>query len=216
MAKRVVLVGLLLAGLAAAWLTGVFERLDVESLRGLVEAAGIWGPLLFVLLFGLEGLAFPGTLFMLAAIALWPPGMAFLLNWLGALVASLVGFFYARTVGREFIAERLPERFRGLERRVVERGFETVIVVRLLFFMAPWAHWAFGLSPIGWRPYLIGSALAYLPWVALITFFGSALLAWLTAQAGNAWLQAALAALALLAVLVLWRRLRRSSAAPSD
>ncbi len=85
---RILLIGLLVGSAVVAWATGLHEQLEVDRLRELLSRAGLWGPLLFVLLFGLEGIGVPGFLFMVTAIALWPPWMAFLLNWLGAITAS--------------------------------------------------------------------------------------------------------------------------------
>ena len=172
--------GLLIALGFVAWSAGLFERFDLEVLRKLVEDAGPWGPLLFVALFSLEGLGVPGIAFMLTAIALWPPPLAFFYNFLGAQAAGVMGFGYARWIGREWVADHLPERVRRFEERVVERGLTTVITIRLIFFLAPPAHWFLGLSPVRFRDYLAGSAIGMLPWLAAITFGGSAVLDWLT------------------------------------
>lgn len=181
------LVAILLAGVAA-YLGGLHENFDPEALRELVAEAGVWGPVLFVLLFGLEGLGVPGIVFVLTALALWPPWLAFLLNWLGAQVAGVVGFTFARTVGRDWIAQHLPERVRGFEQQVVERGVQTVIVVRLFFFLAPWAHWALGLSPVSWRAFLLGSAIGYVPLMLAISLGGAALFEWLAGRPVALWL----------------------------
>ena len=149
MQLRILLLVLLVGAGVVAWFTGLHEQLEVERLRELLARTGFWGPLLFVLLFGLEGVGVPGILFMMTAVALWPPWLAFLLNWLGAIMAGIVGFAYARYVGRDWVAARLPARMRRFEARVVEHSVQTVIVIRLLFFLAPPAHWALGLSPVG-------------------------------------------------------------------
>jgi uncharacterized membrane protein YdjX (TVP38/TMEM64 family) len=206
--KRILLVALLLGALAAAWALGLHQHLNLASLRALVERAGWWGPLVFVALFSLEGLGMPGIPWMLTAIAVWPPWQAFALNWLGCMAATAVGFWYARTLGREFVAARLPERMRRFERRVIERGFQTVFGIRLALFIAPYVHWALGLSPIGFRTYMVASGLAYLPTVAFITFFGASAFAWLAAESRAAWAVAIAAGLALLVALLVWRRRR--------
>jgi uncharacterized membrane protein YdjX (TVP38/TMEM64 family) len=191
------------------------QHLNLTSLRALVERAGWWGPVVFVALFSLEGFGVPGFPFLVTAIALWPPWQAFALNWLGCMAATAVGFWYARTLGRDFVAARLPERMRGFERRVVERGFHTVFLIRLLLFIAPYIHWALGLSPIGFRTYMVASGLAYLPTVAVVTFFGAAAFAWLTAESRAAWAAAIGGALALVVATVVWRRRRAAVPVPA-
>ncbi len=208
---RILLLGLLVGSAVLAWATGLHEQLEVETLRDLVARAGFWGPLLFVLLFGLEGIGVPGILFMVTAIALWPPWIAFLLNWLGAITAGMVGFAYARYVGREWVAKRLPARMRRFEARVVERSVQTVILVRLLFFLAPPAHWALGLSPVGFRSFVIGSAIGFVPGMLLVSFAGRPVFEWLSRQPREAWM--ALAALFLLGVAAWWLLTRRRAPA---
>ena len=213
--KRLLLVALLLGAGVAIWATGLHQHFNLAALRALVERAGWWGPVVFVALFSLEGLGMPGIPWILTAIAVWPPWQAFVLNWLGCLAATAVGFWYARTLGREFVAARLPERMRRFERRVVERGFQTVLAIRLALFIAPYVHWALGLSPIGFRTYMVASGLAYLPIVAFITFFGASAFAWLAVESRAAWAVAIAAGLGLLAVLWVWRRRRAAVPVPA-
>ena len=55
--KRWLPIALLAALLAAAWATGVYEHLTIESIRGVVTRAGWLGPPVFLVGFALEGLA---------------------------------------------------------------------------------------------------------------------------------------------------------------
>ncbi|MCH7708313.1 MAG: hypothetical protein IH884_07470, partial [Myxococcales bacterium] len=112
MAKRVVLLLLLIGIGVGIYASGLHEQITVEAVRERVARAGVLGPVLFVLLFSLEGVGVPGLIFMLTAIVVWPPGFAFLMNWLGALAASIVGFGYARYVGRDWVAAHLPDKIR--------------------------------------------------------------------------------------------------------
>jgi uncharacterized membrane protein YdjX (TVP38/TMEM64 family) len=203
---RVLLVGLVVGSAVVAWLSGLYEHVEVERLRALVKETGVWGPLVFVLLFGLEGLGVPTIVFLAAAIALWPPWQAALLNWGGAMFAGIVGFAYARYVGRDWVAERLPERMRRFEARVVERGLETVIALRLFFFASAPAHWALGLSPVGVKPFLLGSAIGYVPGALFVSYAGGAVVEWLRGQPNEIWMGLAGAFIAVVLVCRLWWR----------
>jgi len=98
---------------------------------------------------------------------------------------------------------------------VVERGFQTVLLVRLVLFIAPYVHWAFGLSPIGFRTYMVASGLAYLPVVAAITFFGASAFAWLAVESRAAWGAAIAVGVVLVAVGLVWRRRRAAVPVPA-
>lgn len=200
--KRILLLGLVVASALVAYATGLHEQLSVGNLRALVERAGLWGPVLFVLLFGLEGLGLPGIVFMMTAIAVWPPWEAFVWCWLGAQLAGVVGFAFARGVGREWIAARLPARVRRFEGHVVERGVQTVILVRVLFFLAPYAHWALGLSPVRVRDFLLGSAIGFAPAMLVVCLTGAAAFGWLAAQPRELWM---VLGAAFLVGALLWR-----------
>jgi len=214
--KPILLVVLLVVGIATAWASGLFQDVTLDNVRTLVEEVGWWGPLLLIALFGLEGLGIvPAFPFLVTAAAVWPPAEALVINMIGALWASLVGFAYARTLGREFIAARLPDRMRRFERRIVERAIPTVIVIRLMFFLAPYAHWALGLSPVSLRAYIIGTLIGFLPWVVAFTFFGGAIVDWASRQPLEFWLVGgAMAGVGLVAV-VAWRVFRGQSAPES-
>lgn len=194
------LAGLLLLAFAA-WLGGWAERLDPASFGALLRESGAWGPLLFVLAFSVgNGLGAPGALFLLPAIAVWPTAQAFLLVWAGAVGAGVVGYLFARTVGRSFVERRLPQRLRELDARASQRAVRTVALVRLALFLLAPAHWALGLSSIRARPFLVGTILGFLPGAAFWTVAGGELLDAVRGTGTGGWL--VLLALVLLAAFV--------------
>ena len=209
MTKRLLFLALLVGSAGFAWVTGLHERVEMETIRALVDRAGAWGPVLFIALFGLEGIGVPGVVFMVAAIAIWPPSLAFLYNFLGAQMAGLVGFGFARWIGRDWVAERLPENVRRFESRIEDRGLATVVLVRLVFFLAPPAHWALGLSPVRFRDYLLGTAIGMLPWLVAVSYGGSHAFRWLAEQPREVWML--LAGLFLIGA-VAWRLRQRRRA----
>lgn len=188
MAKRIFLLLLLLGVGISVYATGFHERITVEAVRELVSEAGVLGPIIFVLLFSLEGVGVPGMIFMLTAIVVWPPWFAFLMNWLGAIAAGMLGFAYARYLGRDWVAARLPDRIRRFEAVVMKRSIRTVIMIRLFFFLAPPAHWALGLSPVSFRDFMIGSAIGFIPAMLLVSLIGAPVFEWVRQDSDAIWL----------------------------
>lgn len=215
MTKRLLLIALFVAAGATAWATGFYEHLNLESIRTFVLDAGWLGPPLFVAVFLIQGMALaPAFPFLLAAGFIWPPWQAFALNMAGCLASCLIGFVYTRTLGRELVEKRLPDSMRRFESRVVERALPTVIVVRTMFFLGPYAHWALGLSPVNLRVYLLGSAIGCIPWVVGFTFFGSFVMEWAEQQSPMLWL--VLGGVVLLIIMATaWRRITARRKAPS-
>lgn len=91
-------VALVLITLAAAWYFGVFERLgEPRAFAQALVAMGVWGYLAFVGAYTvLQPFGVPGTIFIVAAPLIWPWQTAFALSMTGTMLASVVGFSFAR------------------------------------------------------------------------------------------------------------------------
>jgi uncharacterized membrane protein YdjX (TVP38/TMEM64 family) len=202
------LLGALTLGMFGAFHFGVFSYLaNASHLRGLIVEIGPLGPLLFVALFStFEAFGVPGLAFVGIATVIWPLWMAILLSWAGGVSAAILGFAFARTIGREWVQRRMPPRFHRYDQQLAGRGLISVISARLVFFMAPPVHWMFGLSSVGWPAYLVGSALGLLPGITLVSITGKSLLGYLRSQSPLAWIVVGVAGAAL---MVSTRRLQQ-------
>ncbi len=213
MARRLAVLCLIALLACVAWWRGWLDGLDAQVVGSLVRDAGAWGPALFLLLFSLgNGLGAPGFLFVLSAAALWPPWEAFLLTWAGAIGAGLVGYAFARSVGRSFVEAHLTQRMRALDRRIEHHALRSVAALRLTLFLSTPAHWALGLTSVPLRPLLLGSAIGFALPSALWTFAGRELLRAVQQGTSLAWLGLLLLIVVSLAV-PLWLSRRRSAAA---
>ncbi len=212
MKRRVLAVAAILSIAACLWWLTTHEGLEAERLREAVAAAGPWGPILFVVLFSLlEAFGVPGIVFIGLAIVAWPPWQAFLLIWCGSVGAGCVGFVFARTIGRRWVAAHLPDRFRALDVRLATSGLRYVIAVRLLFYLATPAHWILGLSGVPIRTALLGSAIGFLPASAAWAFAGGRFFVWVETQSPAVWVTVAAGIALLVLARVAWGR-RRAAA----
>jgi uncharacterized membrane protein YdjX (TVP38/TMEM64 family) len=197
------ILGLALLGYAS----GLHVWLAPDRLRELVSAAGIWGPLLLVVLFSLlQPFFVPGALFLLAAATLWPFWPALAINLLGATGAGMTGFAFARTLGRDWVADRMTPRMRAWDDYLSAKGLRAVLLFRLLFFLNPASHWALGLSGVRASTATLGTAVGFLPLVALWTYFGAAILDWFAGRSVWNWL---VGGVAIVGVVLVVRRIRR-------
>ena len=152
-------------------------RLSVDEVRGLLESAGPWAPLLYVLSFALlEPFGVFGIFFVGPGSLLWEWPRLFLLSWAGATGAGVVGFAFARFVARESVRSRIPAGLRAYEERLERSPFVGVIVVRLIFFLWPPAHWLLGLSRIRFGPFLAGTVIGFAPGIAIFTWLGKSII----------------------------------------
>jgi uncharacterized membrane protein YdjX (TVP38/TMEM64 family) len=216
--KRVGLLLVAVALLAWAYHLGAFDRIsDQEKLRSLLTESGAWGPVVFVLLFSvLEGPGVPiGVLFILTAALVWPFWEAFFLSLAGGVGAGVVGFAVARSLGRDVLERHLPARVRRYDEQLAVRGFQTVLIVRLLFFIAPWAHWMLGLSRVRFLPFLAGTIIGLAPMMFALTYAGQEGFEWLMRQEIEVVVGTIVFIGAVAAARFWWRRRKRSEREPA-
>ncbi|NQZ98519.1 MAG: TVP38/TMEM64 family protein [Myxococcales bacterium] len=173
MFKRIAVLAGIAAIVGGLYYFGLLDLVkDPERARAALEGLGIWAPILYVLAFScLQSFFVPGIAFVIPGAIFFSFPVLFALSWLGSVGAGIVAFSFARFMGREFVEKRLPERMRAYDERLVTKGLQTVILVRLTLFITPLAHWLLGLSQVRFTPFLIGTAIGFIPGMALLTYF---------------------------------------------
>ncbi|MCH7598444.1 MAG: TVP38/TMEM64 family protein [Myxococcales bacterium] len=213
MGNRLILFSAVLAIGALGYFGGYFQYLDPVHLRELLEAAGPWGPLAVIVLFAVfEPFGAPGAIFILASATLWPFWLAFTVNILGAIGAGMLGFTFARYLGRDWVEGRMPERLRKWDERLSKDGLPKVILFRLIFFLNPASHWALGLSRVKVPAAILGTAIGFIPGVSLLTYFGAELLDWFNDQPTEVWIGVAVA---IIATIIIFKIRKRTTASAS-
>lgn len=168
-------VGLALVVLTGAWYFGVFEKVGAPSTlaRSLVEM-GAWGYVAFILAYMvLQPFGVPGSIFIVAAPLIWPWQTAFALSMAGTMAASVVGFSFARFVARDWISTRIPARLRKYDDALEGSAFQTVVVLRLIFWMPQVLHSFFGISKVGFWTHFWGSLIGYVPPLFFVSYLGA-------------------------------------------
>ncbi|MFS8066421.1 MAG: TVP38/TMEM64 family protein [Byssovorax sp.] len=148
---RIAAVVVVIAALAVAQRLGVFQQLaePARVAQKLVEL-GPWGYAAFVVAYAvLQPFGVPGTVFIMAAPLIWPWPVAFALSMTGTMAASVVGFSFARFVGRDWISTRIPARFQRYDDALSRRAFTTVFLLRLVFWRQAARSYAAVASPQG-------------------------------------------------------------------
>ncbi len=200
--------------LVTAHQLGILQRFGepAELKRTLVEL-GAWGYVAFIAAYALlQPFGIPGTVFVWAAALIWPWPIAFALSMVGTMAASVVGFAFARFVARDWIASKIPPRFKKYDDALEHRAFGTVFLLRFIFWMPPLLHAFFGVSKVRFWTHFWGSFVGYLVPLFLISFFGGRLFEAAKAVSVETWVGAGLAIAA--TVLVVWLHRRRGAGVP--
>lgn len=167
------------AGIACAviWAYGYFDLagfFDLEKISALVAELGIFAPLAFI------GICIAGVLlhmpeFVLIAIGgvLFGAVKGFFYGWAGALAGSTVTFLCVRYFMRDAVQSSFAGTFKrldALDGRLADHGFQTVLMLRLILFMAPPLNWLIALTRVKFAHYVAASALGIIPGVAVTCY----------------------------------------------
>ena len=205
---KIALVVVVLVVLLTAERLGVLRELrePAELARSLV-ALGAWGYLAFIVAYALlQPFGIPGTVFVVAAALIWPWPIAFGLSMTGTMAASVVGFSFARLVAREWIARRIPERFKKYDDALAARAFLTVFTLRIIFWMPPLLHAFFGVSKVRFWTHFWGSFVGYLLPLFLMSYFGEKLFEMIRTAPPQAWIATAIGIALVATSAFIWRR----------
>lgn len=86
-----------------AFKRGIFS--DPEIMKAMLQKAGIWGPLLFILLQIVQCVIpiIPGGITVFVGVYLFGPILGFILNYIGIYIGEVACFFLARYFGTIFV-----------------------------------------------------------------------------------------------------------------
>ncbi|HWP49481.1 MAG TPA: TVP38/TMEM64 family protein [Candidatus Limnocylindrales bacterium] len=152
--------------------TPVKEFFTPEVLGRSLESAGIWAPLIYIVIYTVGVCLFvPGTVLTALGAAIFGPYWGFLYVWLGAMAGSSVAFFIGRTLGRDFAASLIGDRLKKYDDAIARNGFATVLYLRLIYFPFTPLNFGMGLTRVRFLDYFFGTALGILVGTFIFTFF---------------------------------------------
>lgn len=136
-----------------------------------VRAAGIFGPAVFVLIYGLGSLALPATPFTAAGSFLFGKYAGAAVNVLGVALGASLAFFLGRYFLRDLAKSLLTGRLGDLDRKAEKHGFPVIFYLRVVWFPFIVLNYAAGATGIRFRDYFLGTFFGTLPSVLIVSFF---------------------------------------------
>ncbi len=185
--KAVVLVLFLLVAVFVVRFTPVKEVLTAETLGTLLDKAGIWAPVAFILVYAAGVCLFvPGTLITAIGAAIFGPYWGFLYVWVGAMIGASTAFFVGRSLGREFATSLIGDRLGKYDDAIERNGFATVLYLRLVYFPFTPMNFGMGLTKVRFRDYFFGTGLGIIVGTFIFTFFvGTVKQVWVSGDWGD-------------------------------
>ena len=217
-------IGLFLAG-ALIWIYSKYDfskYTNIDELRALIDSFGAYGPFVFI------GLCIAGVFLHLPEIILIALGgllfgvvEGFIYGWIGVIAGATGTFLCVRYILRDFFQKSLESRFHRLQafdERLAEQGFLTVLLLRLILFVAPPLNWAIGLTRVKFYQYIAGSALGVIPGIAITCYFADSITRLKSTETLFTWEMAVpaglVAALLIISGLSAWRLFRKKPILP--
>jgi uncharacterized membrane protein YdjX (TVP38/TMEM64 family) len=171
-----------LAALAAAWrFSPLHQWLNVEALVDIgdrIEEMPL-APLIVLGAYVLAGLLVIPVMLMITVTGIvFGPLVGGIYALAGSLLSGIVTYTIGRKLGRETVRRFAGKRLNAITRGLAKRGLLTMILVRVVP-VAPFTvvNVVAGASHIGWRDFLLGTALGMLPGIVATVVFVDRLIA---------------------------------------
>jgi len=203
MNKRLLQAGVTVVLLAAIAVGIIYrDRFDVQLLEQWINQAGIWAPVIFILIYTVATVLFlPGTVLTFAGGIIFGPVLGVLYNLSGATIGAAIAFLIARYLASDWVSQRAGGKLKQLIDGVEAEGWRFVAFVRLVpLFPFNLLNYALGLTKIRFIEYFIATFIFMLPGAVAYTYIGYAGREAISGDEG--FINTILIALALLAVVM--------------
>src|SRR6202048_2165442 len=156
----------------------MFSRDTVTAFLEWARSAGLWGAVLFGLAYIPAAVLFlPASVLTLAAGFICGVVKGTIIVSLGSTAGAAAAFIVARTVGHRWVAGRMARHpaLDAVGRAVEGEAFKVVLLTRLSpLFPYNLLNYAFGLSSVRFKTYVLASWIGMLPGTIMYVYLGSA------------------------------------------
>ncbi|MBM4273939.1 MAG: TVP38/TMEM64 family protein [Deltaproteobacteria bacterium] len=200
-----IFLGLLVAIIILLKVFNVQQYLEKERLRQTIAAYGVWGPLIYLIIWTLAPPLFlPGLPITVAGGVLFGPFWGVVYTIFGATGGATLAFLVARYLARDWVEAKIANtRLETLDDRVARQGWKIVAFTRLIpifpFFIL---NYAFGITRISLRAYVVTTFFGMMPATVAYVYFSSNILDLLQGRVSKEFLLGA--ALVALVSLIPW------------
>ena len=149
-----------------------------ERLLEWVDGLGVWGPVTVIVIY-VAACVFmlPGSILTLGAGFLFGPWWGTVTVSIASTLGASAAFWVGRTVARDWIGGKVAgnRKFAAVDEAVGKQGFKMVLLTRLSpVFPFNLLNYAFGLTKVRFRDYVLASWIGMLPGTIMYVYIGSA------------------------------------------
>ena len=170
--KAIVFAAFIIGAIFLIRFTPVKNYLTADALGGFLEGAGLWAPVVYMMIYAVGVCLFvPGTLLTGLGAAIFGAYWGFLYVWIGAMMGAGAAFFIGRTLGRDFAASLVGDKLKKYDDAIERNGFATVLYLRLVYFPFTLMNFGMGLTKVRFWDYVAGTGLGIIVGTFIFTFF---------------------------------------------
>ncbi len=183
-------IALVVALIAISTATALLPVKDwVKAFSDWVQTLGALGVVLFIAVYALATVLFlPGWIFTVAAGLIYGVIGGTAVALAGALIGATLAFLCGRYLVRERVraATKGNKKFAAIDKAIGEQGWKIVGLLRLSPLI-PFnlSNYFYGVTAVGFVPYLLASAVGMLPGTLLYAYLGAAGKAGLSGSRGG-------------------------------
>ena len=150
----------------------------VTALSAWVERLGPFGVVVFALVYAVATVFFvPGSVLTLAAGLIFGLALGTLAAWSGAVLGSALAFLVGRHLARSKIEAKTKgnKKFEAIDEAIGKDGWKIIGLLRLSPLI-PFnlSNYFYGVTKVGFWPYVFASAVGMLPGTVLYVYLGAA------------------------------------------
>ena len=168
--KRVGLLAVVIVALyVIAVATGLDEQLTTDNIRSMMQDAGPWGIVVFVVVFIVGNLIqIPSNVFLLAAIYSFGFLDGVVLSYFSNVISICVSFFLVRSLGGQPLSLVQKPWMRKALDQLDQRPIRAIFAMRAIMGGSPPLNYTLAMSEVRFRDYLIGSGLGLIPPIVVV------------------------------------------------
>jgi len=167
-----------IAVIAVSYIFDLHERFSFDETKKFIASMGLWGPVVFMLLYIITSLVFfPAALLSTVSGALWGPYLGTFYTVVVATISAILPFMIARRLGRSFIEKMIHDtKIDVCDKFLAKNGFFSVLIMRLIPLF-PWdiVNYVVGVCGIRFRDYFFATLIGIIPASFTYNLIGSSL-----------------------------------------
>ena len=170
----ILIISLVVLGYALK-VSGLGSSIDAGWIDAEIRGRGINGELLFIVVgIMFTGIGLPRQVICFLGGYAFGFGHGAALGLLATTVGCIAAFSYARLLGREFVVSRFPRRVKKIDSFLRDNPLTMTLLIRLLPVGSNLVtNLAAGVSGVRGTPFVLGSAIGYVPQTIIFALIGS-------------------------------------------